>query len=385
MHMKKLLPVLCLVVSFLIGSCSSNDTSHRELSRDINLELVDEIRIELDSLTGFFSYDIQMVNLRNGETNIALLNHLVQRIQVYDYETGRHVESYDFDVVGPDGVGGKPRAFHIVNKDSIFIFDSWTARVSLINSSGEKKDHYDLISNGVNEGFAFPQGSTQRPIKFIDGKLYMAGLLLPWEGVELNENQFVRYDPQTDSLDYIVTRPDLYNQHNWGNNVMFHLNYDYNPTKKEFIFSFNSYDHLMVSDIDGNDLRYFPTPSRHFDEIEPYEEKFSYSWNEQKLKDYSFQNPRYWSVMYDRFKDVTYRFALRPNSRQDFQSGIRNMQVSLIILDSDYNKIGEYDFDRAKYDSRMSFISEKGIHFANKEKFEMNEEAIVFDVFNIKR
>jgi len=246
-------------------------------------------------------------------------------------------------------------------------------------------DKYNLSPNGLNAGFAIPQATTQQPMLVIDNTLYMAGILLPWEGVDLNENQFLKFDLKSKKLEYFIQRPDIYNQHNWGTSVMFGLNHSYNSTNNELILSFNNYDSLVVSDLNGENQRSFYTPSKHFDKIVPYEKEFSYEWSNDKLKEYHFQNPRYWGVMHDPFNQVTYRFALRPNSRQEFNDGVRNMQVSLIILNTKYEKIGEFDFDREKYDSRMCFVTEKGVFFANKKKFSEDERQLVFDVFDIRR
>ena len=267
------------------------------------------------------------------------------------------------------------------NRDSIFIFDSWAAKVSLLNQSGTVINKYDLAINGLNDGYAVPQGSTQRPLLFWEGHLYLAGLLLPWQGVDINENQFIKYDVKTKEIEYLLKRPDVYNEYNWGKNVMYYLNYDFDPEDGKFLFSFNNYDHLIVTDLNFRSRSEHFTGSKHFDELTPFSKKVSYDWKPDEIEEYNFQNPRYWAVIHDKYRDVTYRFVLRPNSREDFKAGVRNMKTSLLILDKQYKKIGEYEFNRAKYDSRIYFVTEEGIHFANKEKFAENEDEMVFDLF----
>jgi hypothetical protein len=315
---------------------------------------------------------------------VAILNNLVNRIQVYDINTGANVKNFEFQLSGPDGIGEKPRAFYIQNLDSIFIFDSWLGKVSLINSNGTLVDKYNLAPNGLNNGFAVPQGSTQRPLNYLNGKIYMAGLLLPWEGVTLNQNQFIEFDLENKKINYTLKRPDIYNKHNWGNNVMFNLNYAYNSTKNEFIFSFNNYEFLLISKVSDTEIIEYHSPSKYFEKINPYEEEFSYDWKSDKIEKYNYLNSRYWAVIYDEFNNVTYRFALRPNSINDYNIGVRSMMVSVIVFNDTYEVVGEFDLDTEVYDSRMYFVSKKGLHLANKRKFEASEDRLVFDIFALK-
>lgn len=377
----KIFYFVCFILT--ITSCDSTKDGKSYVDEGI-FEIVGESSIKLDSMTGFFSYDIQYFSFE-GRDVVATLNHFINRIQLYDFTTGRQVINFDYDLIGPEGVGEQPRAFFVHNRDSIFVFDSWIGRVTLINSYGKSIDRYNLAPNGMNDGFAVPQASTQRHMKFIGGKLYLAGLLLPWEGLELNENQFIEYDIRTKEVKYLVPRPDIYNQANWGNSVMFHLNYDYNSVLDEFIFSFNNYDHVVVANRENETIKSYPTPSNYFDTIVPYDDEFSYEWDQNKLDEYNFLSPRYWGVVYDQYNKVTYRFALRPNSKEKYREGVRNMQVSLIILDENYQKIGEFEVDREVYDSRMYFVSNEGLHIANKKKFSENEDSIIFDIFNFKK
>ena len=370
---------LALLLVLVLAAACSQPAEDRGAD-DYSLEMVGQKSIRLDSMTGFFTYNIQQLNYE-GKESIAILNHFINRIQIYDLSTGQAVEHIDYDLVGPNGVGEKPRSFYVQNRDSIFVFDSWSAKVSLLNKAGVIVDKYDLAANGLNDGYAVPQGSTQRPLLFWEGNLYLAGLLLPWQGVDINEKQFIKYDVKTREIEYLLKRPEIYNEYNWGKNVMYYLNYDFDPEERKFLFSFNNYDHLIVTDLNFQSRSEHATGSKHFNELTPFSNKISFDWKPDEIEEYNFQNPRYWAVIHDKYRDITYRFVLRPNSRQDFKAGVRNMKTSLLILDNEYNKIGEYEFDRAKYDSRMYFVTEDGIHFANKEKFAENEDEMVFDLF----
>lgn len=371
-----------LIVVLIFTACSKKSEDAVELKSQKTLLQYTSTIIDLDSLTGFYTPNLQQIEFENSEC-IALLNQLVNRIQVYNINTGEMVRHIDLDINGPNGVGEKPSAFFIQNLDSIFVFDSWSTNVTLVNHEGKRLGKFNLSPNGLNDGYPVPQGSTQRPIIFNNNELLMAGLLLPWEGLELNENQFIKYNINSKEIEYKVRRPNIYNEHNWGNSVMFHLNYSFNPNDKKYLFSFNNYDKLIVYDEEFLVREEYETQSVFFDKIEPYEEEFSYEWSADKLEKYNFLNPRFWSVTYDPYQKLTYRVALIPNPKESFNYGIRNMQVSIIILDENYERVGEFKLDRDKYDSRMMFVSSKGLHIANRSSFAQNEGKLQFDVFKL--
>ena len=389
MKKSKILILLCCFTTLNI-SCKNDKEQKKDLenesatnSNQVTLNIINQHSLELDSVTSSFTYDIQSVRYE-GKNCIAIINQLVNRIQIYDFESGLMIKNIDYDLEGDNGVGQAPRAFYIQNKDSIYIYEMWSSVVSLLNQNSKVISRFDLAPNGKNTGYSSPKGSTQSPLKIIDGKIYMAGIILPWENFELNENQFIQVDLKSRNLNYIVKRPEKYNMHNWGNKLMFYMNYTYNPNSKEFIFGFNNDENIVVTDLNGNNRRTFPTNSKYFDKIDPYDDEFSYNWNQQKLEEYHYLTPRFWGIMYDKYRKVTYRVALRPNSKEDYQIGVRSMQLSIIILNSEYQKIGEFDFDNDKYDPSMTFVSEEGLHFLNLYEFRDNEDKMVFDIFGIK-
>lgn len=370
-------------IILLLFSCNYNSAKISNSEDKFSLILKSNLKLDLDSLTGFYSPYLDYKKKADTQT-LSLLNPLINRIQSYDISTGEQINNINYDLVGPHSVGENPSGFFILNKDSIIIYDNWQGNLSLINSKKEIINKFNVNPNGLNNGFAFPQASTVSPIIVHGQKIYMAGLLLPWKGIEINEKQFLVFDMSKNKLEYKLKRPNLYNESNWGNRLMFFMSYTFDKKNERFIFSFNNDKNLIITSLDFKILDRFETPSLYFDEIEPYDEDFNYDWNEATLEEYNYQTPRYWKVLYDEYRDLIYRFALHPYPKSEFKAGVRRMKVSILII-KNKNVVGEFDLDLNKYDSRMIFVSEEGLNIANKSKFEKNEDYLTFDTFVVDK
>lgn len=372
--------LLIIFLSSCIFSCGNLERNRLEQIHSHDLVKAGEIKISLDSLTGFYS---PYISFDKKSEELTLLNPLINRLQSYNINTGTQVWNLDYDLIGPNGVGEQPSGFNIINKDSILIYDQWSGYMSLLDGTGSKINKFNFNPQGFNTGYASPQASGGKPITVIDQNIYMAGLLLPWEGVDINENQFITFNMSNERLDYKLKRPEHYNEANWGNRLMFFMSYTVDNENERFIFSFNNDHNIIISDFNFNNIRKVKTQSKYIDEITPYDNKFNYNWERDKVKEYHYQTPRFWKIIYDEYRKLTYRFVLHPYSKGDFNSGVRKMKVSILIIKDDV-VVGEHDLDQNENDSRMLFISEEGLHIVNSRKFSENESELVFDTFVIK-
>lgn len=82
------------------------------------------------------------------------------------------------------------------------------------------------------------------------------------------------------------------------------------------------------------------------------------------------EHASYGKILYDKYRDVYYRFAYPPCEINDYsgdyvdliRSGRKNF--SIIILDNRLNIIGETSFPSYTYNSNLSFILEDGLYLS---------------------
>src|SRR5690606_22957681 len=94
---------------------------------------------------------------------------------------------------------------------------------------------------------------------------------------------------------------------------------------------------------------------------------------------------RFSAIYYDRFRDVFYRVAITPPSLDQYLIEKKAVKhFSIIVLNNDFEKIGETIIDHEKYDLTGLFITPEGLCIFNKEKYGQNEDRLSFDVFALE-
>lgn len=101
------------------------------------------------------------------------------------------------------------------------------------------------------------------------------------------------------------------------------------------------------------------------------------------------ENPRYWHIMYDKYRNVYYRFAEMPYKLAPNESPYdepKGKEFSVIVLNADFEIIGETRFPGKKYFYKMSFVGREGLYISenNLENPQFDENKLVFTCFKIK-
>ena len=101
------------------------------------------------------------------------------------------------------------------------------------------------------------------------------------------------------------------------------------------------------------------------------------------------ENPRYWHIMYDKYRNVYYRFAEMPYKLASNESPYdepKGKEFSVIVLNADFEIIGETKFPGKKYFYKMSFVGKEGLYISenNLANPQFDENKLVFTCFKIK-
>ena len=107
----------------------------------------------------------------------------------------------------------------------------------------------------------------------------------------------------------------------------------------------------------------------------------------------SCERSNYGNLLYDKYRDVYYRIAFPQTEIEDKQ--INTMELmrygrkvfSIIILDNQFNIIGETLFPAYTYNSNLIFIREDGIYISNSHFMnpEFSDDILSFHKFELKR
>ena len=93
--------------------------------------------------------------------------------------------------------------------------------------------------------------------------------------------------------------------------------------------------------------------------------------------------------MYDKYRDVYYRFVELPYELKQNESPFddpKGREFSIIIIDKDFNIIGETKFPGNKYFYKMSFVGRDGLYISenNLANPEFDEDKLVFACFKLE-
>jgi len=377
--------ILALLNLVLIVACQATE-EHAKVE-SYSLELVGDKRFNLDFETNKYGH-IQYWE-EGGNAQLIFGNPETNQLKFYDYSNGQLLKTISFprDLEGPDRfLVGYFQSFFVLNPDSIVSVIDQAKEFILADGKGDilqrirfegGEDSWDLYP-GIHD--FYPPARVVNKLYFHQG----------W-GASDKQNLIFEWDLEAEPSMAISTQmawPDILDKAWKSSNVYHWKNYPfvYNPDEHAFIFSFNASQDLMITH-DFENLICHNAASKFIKEIPTLDSRLN--GDPSKLfADYN-QRSFYRSLMYDPYRKHYYRFAsiaIRPPLESDENTNRRFAEMSIIVLDKDFNILTEQRFSSTKvYLEKTAFINEDGLHMAYLpgESEPDEEEVIIFDLFRL--
>lgn len=103
-------------------------------------------------------------------------------------------------------------------------------------------------------------------------------------------------------------------------------------------------------------------------------------------------NPNYGNLIYDKYRNVYYRIAY---PKTEIEKGVRGLELrsygrklfSIIILDKNFNIIGETLFPKYTYNSNLVFIHKDGLYISDSHYLnpEFSDDVLSFKCFKLTK
>tara|TARA_R110000796_G_scaffold231631_2_gene349598 strand:- start:28733 stop:29935 length:1203 start_codon:yes stop_codon:yes gene_type:complete len=378
------------------GCSTQKDNVIDDTLRKFELEKVGEKVFYLDSTLALFNQSILTFE-EGGATKLSIFNHLNVSLNVFDYSSGKIEKQIGFLKDGPEGIGTITNMGHFMqNSDSIFFFNHWQSRVHLMNAKGEKLRSYDV---GIGEDSK--QQSKQGFHMMISpiSQAFKNGnqLFIPVQNGGANpfDDQRLIYmielNLKTGEREYHSLPQPLMLNNFWGAFTPFASSLAFNPNTQEFSLSYTKkpeVDIISISNLDSIQESK-SVKSEYMGELKPLPKRndiptlYGYSFKE--IGPLTNMEGFYMNYIYDPYKDVYYRIAFHERTAEQYEHGKSSFKLSVIVTNSNFEKMYELDLPRGVYEYPTVFVSKEGLHFARQIDYQPDEDQLVFDVFALKK
>ena len=376
--------------SIILFSCQ-NLPKESTATYDIGLVEAKKITLPIDENTYYmskrmFQYEVE------GKERLFFGNFekSAYEIILFDLEKECVYKKVPLRKEGPNAVpaiiGCKP----FMNTNGFIAFQPGMQRITVLDENGNILKYYSTNPNdgrfityidGISNAF-MPTFMNDSVVYFSSRPQKPNMKSHEWSNVPL----FSSLDLKTGKIDQsIVCFPSIFKQDVKHLSMGWEFLYDYNSEQNRLVCSFTGYDSLMVTD-DMCNVKWYDGKSRYLKSQHP---KLYESGNLLQTLTKMKENPSYCHIMYDKYRDVYYRFAEMTYELQSNESPFddpKGREFSVIIFDKDLNIIGETKFPGNKYFIRMSFVGRDGLYISenNLANPEFDEDKLVFACFKLE-
>jgi len=387
---------LFIILIYSIVSCNN---SHNENLKNEDISLYKERKVlketdlltfRLDTLTSMQSIISIYTSQIADKTYFSIINTYDNSWIYYDTNNGEIYSKQKLNFEGPNGVGqlNTFSGHYMKSKDSLYLYSSANSSIYLLDGKGNVLNKKNLLIREENDIIKSPLINAYNPLHFNNGNIYITNIVRPLSTYS-KEKIILKMNANFENNDYIIAFPEIYDYKFWGNA------FNYAPSivggkNKNNIVSFPIDEKVYITNEKGDILKYGLATSKHFDNITPMDVEKGYSLdidNRDYAKEdsYSFSTSNYCQIIYDTYRDVYYRIThIRP-SIEEVLLGNTIPDLSIIILDSNLNKVGETEvLDGKKYQTSMITVFKKGLGIARNDLYTENDSELTFSIFKIE-
>jgi len=386
--------ILSILINIILISCTQNRNSRDEIIQNTtsyNYELVGNektLSYLIDDETKYRFSALFVYTDKSGREYLTFYNTFFQ-ILFYDLNTRDFLFKIQLEQEGPNGIVA-PGGFYIEDFDNIFVTSSTTPFLYKIDSTGVllQKIKYGFTESGY---FIIQQRSITfdyNPLVFINSRLYLSQH--PWQGSAVSKTPLCVVIDTVNQINYELPCmfPRLIND-----NELFTLSSESTIFSrifngKEFVYSFFYDENIHVIDIDHTKVRKYKIKSKYISSITM--EKRPENRNEYNKQVYG--DAAYGNLIYDQYRNIYYRFA---NPKVELDNGPDYAELvvhgrkkfSIMILDENFNIIGETLFPEWIYSPTVLFVHRDGLYISNNHPMNpaFNEDILSFQCFEVKK
>lgn len=367
--MKLYLVSFFILISFSCKNRSESITDYSLIPSNAN------ISFPLNSNVKQLIKTLQYYKDEDGKEYLTFQNDKEPEILFYDIKTEKIIKSLTFNTEGPNNVGSGFIGYYIKNMDEIYLTRMDNNEIIQINSQGAilKRISYQETNDGALTVPSFSTTFSYTPIVFLDNKMYLS------QGINYTQYNEQMYDksPITLVVDTtnqsvqavpftfpaIVPVKKVIRNETLGTEFFYSRDFDGN----NFVYSFAFDENIYITSKDHESVKLINAKSKYIKQVKTLASRPAEfqdgirKWSEIAM---------YGNLIYDRYRKVYYRVSYpeteiekNENFPDIWQFGRK--LFSIIILDKDFNIIGETLFPEYIYISTLMFVREDGLYISD--------------------
>ena len=328
---------------------------------------------------------------KKGNRYLTFQDPFQNKICIYEMFTGKHCKTLEIDREGPNGIT-RLLGYYIKDFDEIYLTNRNLPVIARTDTTGHifQRISYEKTDDGT---FLIPtfESDNHTPLVIIKDTFYVT------------QGPVRGKDPDTwpvscyiDTLHKSVgilpfNYPQILTElRTVGIGAEFAYSRCFDGS--HFVYSFYYEESIRVTSPDHRDMQQIPVKSKYIKQIaNPHEKGPSDMFLSVKRL---CEVPFYADLIYDPYRSVYYRIVY-PETKMEEEEGGTYIEIwttgrkrfSIIILDKDFNIIGETLFPDYTYYSHDMFVGEEGLyirsnHFKNPS---FNEDKLMFTCFELKK
>jgi hypothetical protein len=384
----KILSIVGFILLSIFQGCTGGgreNNDNESLNQAKTLENAEnKLRIPLDNQTPNFSFGLAYYE--GLVPYLFNINPSQNEIQVYDVNDKALAHTLKFEKEGDQGVGNVVD-FYVHSLDSIFLFTSHSGAIYLTDLNQTYKNK---ISFSAPEGYADPDF---RPGPFnsdpiVRGSSMFAKNVMPGNYRDLKKEML--------SQQYLSVEMDIKSgkmaltSHQYPTGYLSQglrmPSYSMAASPEKVVYSFFADHNLYVAGSAEERLEAVPAQSNYLPESFP---TLSRSAERPEYLTYLFATPRYEGLLYDKYREVFYRFcfpAIEVESEEELDQ-LRGFpkDFSIMILDKDLNMLGEKRFDGYNYVTNNVFVAREGLFISvnHPDNYDNEEDFLNFVLYEL--
>ena len=373
-----------LLLVFAVLSCSGKKNN---LNNKVPLYATDKMKsFNLDSDTKYNAFYLYPFSDSVGKEYLSFLNYSSNQVLFYDLKSCNFLFKINMPAEGPDGIV-QPSGYYIKDLDNIYLTSYAYSGLIQVDTASHiiKRIPYGKTDSGFKFLPSYVLSSHPYTIPYsIGGRIHLMPPLVerfcPADktplcvSIDTISSQFVASE---------ITYSDVLSEEELAaNDTRCSRVFD----GKTFIYSFYVDEDIIIADKDHKEFRRIKSASQYIKS--PVEKQKQGVKGPQS----NLEVARYGDLIYDKYRKVYYRFAY-PQVELDDKINWRGKAVygrkkfSVIILDEQFNRLGETLFPESIYNSYVFFVNKDGLYISRDYQVgigNQSEDFMTFELFELK-